>query len=286
MNRGYFKLWRKIEDSGIIGNADVCQMFLYLLTRASSRPRCQLVGKTPVDLQAGQLITGRHALVAALGSTERKVRTALETLQKMGIIVQQTSSKFTLISIVNWDRYQSEGPAGVQQNVQQASRKGPASVQQTSTIKEVKKEEVKNNINTILPGDGEDAAHGQEAAPPEPVYLLPLKAKAGEEKQFPVNKELFDVWEDAYPLVDVRAELREIKSWLVSNPKKRPASDMARFVNAWLDRAQNDRARQEARASPIRGHPVKSFQQQADESVWEEFRKLAALEENHGPEPL
>lgn len=84
-----------------------------------------------------------------------------------------------------------------------------------------------------------------------PVYELPLRSKAnGKAKAFPVSREHFAAWQEAYPLIDVRAELKTIKAWLVSNPGKRPASDMLRFVNAWLKRGQNDKAGQAARASP------------------------------------
>jgi hypothetical protein len=114
----------------------------------------------------------------------------------------------------------------------------------TFPIPEPKKEEEE------LPGDGEDADSGQEATPRETAYMLPLRSKAGDEKLFPVTEELFNTWVDAFPLVDVRSELKRIKAWLVSNPKKRPASDMPRFVDAWLGGKQNDKARQAARASP------------------------------------
>lgn len=123
----------------------------------------------------------------------------------------------------------------------------------------------KENLSSKgLPGDGEDADSGPTAPPMEPAYDLPLRSKASEKpKVFPVTRELFTAWEEAYPLVDMRSELKKIKSWLVSNPKKRPASDMARFVDSWLKKEQNDAARREtyaARASPA----PKSYAQHQD----------------------
>lgn len=44
-----------------------------------------------------------------------------------------------------------------------------------------------------------------------------------------------DVWEKAYPYLDVVAEIKKAAAWLVSNPK-RNKTDLARFINGWLSR--------------------------------------------------
>ena len=108
MRRGYIKVWRNLEDSGIIGNAEVCQLFLYLILGASSRRRKQAAGTDIVSLEPGQLVTSRRQLALRLGSTEQKIRTALSTLEKHGIITQLPTRKHTLISLVNWSKYQHE----------------------------------------------------------------------------------------------------------------------------------------------------------------------------------
>jgi hypothetical protein len=126
--------------------------------------------------------------------------------------------------------------------------------------------------------DGEDADPAL-AAPP--TYELPLHCKAKEKQRtFGVTKALYSTWADAYPLVDVRAELREIKAWLVSNPAKRPRSDMARFVNAWLKRTQNEKAGKaaaNARASP--GY-AKSWQQRESEANKQALEKYLEKQGN------
>jgi hypothetical protein len=43
-----------------------------------------------------------------------------------------------------------------------------------------------------------------------------------------------------YPSVDIRAELRAMRGWLISNPKNRKTKGgMHRFINAWLSKQQN-----------------------------------------------
>lgn len=48
-------------------------------------------------------------------------------------------------------------------------------------------------------------------------------------------------WIPLYPAVDVRQELRSLKGWLLGNPKLRKTkTGIARFINSWLSRAQNE----------------------------------------------
>lgn len=61
-----------------------------------------------IEIKRGQVITGRKQLADDNGLTERKVRTALEKLQSTGEITIETTNKYSLITIVNYDFYQSE----------------------------------------------------------------------------------------------------------------------------------------------------------------------------------
>ena len=149
MNRGYVKVWRKIEDSGIMGNADLCQMLMYLMLKATHKTIKVAVGAQIVTLRPGQFFAGRRQLASALNSTEQKVRTCLKSLEKCGIINQQSTSKGSIISLINWDKYQSEQPAANQQLTstqpavnQHATNEQPAANQQLTTKQECK------NINT------------------------------------------------------------------------------------------------------------------------------------------
>jgi hypothetical protein len=106
VNRGYIRVWRKIEDGGIMGNADVCQLFLHLLLKAASKPRRQIIGASLVSLEAGQAVVGRKQLAAELGSSEARVRAALAFLEQAGVIRRRATNKYTVVSLVNWARYQ------------------------------------------------------------------------------------------------------------------------------------------------------------------------------------
>lgn len=48
-------------------------------------------------------------------------------------------------------------------------------------------------------------------------------------------------WQALYLAVDVRQELRNLKGWLLGNPKLRKTkTGIARFINSWLSRSQNE----------------------------------------------
>ena len=48
----------------------------------------------------------------------------------------------------------------------------------------------------------------------------------------------------AYPGVDVAGELGKARAWCLSNPRKRKTRNgIRRFLNGWMDKAQNNASR-------------------------------------------
>ncbi len=53
-------------------------------------------------------------------------------------------------------------------------------------------------------------------------------------------KTIFAEYEQLYPAVDVRQELRNMKGWCISNPSRRKTKrGVRRFINTWLTKTQN-----------------------------------------------
>ena len=99
---GYIKLYRKLTQWGWYQDSVVKDLFLHLLLTASFKD-FEWQGKT---LKAGQLITGRKRLAEELNFSERQIRTALDKLKSTGELTTETTNKFTIITVVNWDEYQ------------------------------------------------------------------------------------------------------------------------------------------------------------------------------------
>ena len=127
VDRGYIKLYRKILDSGIIGNHKLTTFWVWCLLKASHKPRKQIVGFQEVHLDRGQFVFGRRKAASALNLTEREVRTCLNTLKSTNRLTVKTTNKFSVITIVNWDTYQQCEQENDHQDDQQATSKRPAS---------------------------------------------------------------------------------------------------------------------------------------------------------------
>ena len=110
MQRGYIKVYRKLLDSSLMRNPLCCVVFVHLLLRAAYQPCTVLANSRAVKLAPGQLVTGRRLLARELDLSEYTIRSCLVALQEAGIITVKPRSTCSLITIVNWNRYQSRTP--------------------------------------------------------------------------------------------------------------------------------------------------------------------------------
>lgn len=62
----------------------------------------------------------------------------------------------------------------------------------------------------------------------------------GQRETWTPPQDLLLAWASAYPALDIAGEIARARAWAVSNPAKRKtARGMPRFLNSWLERAQN-----------------------------------------------
>lgn len=152
MNTGWVKLFRSLPEWEWWGDKNTVIMFIYLLVTANyedKKWRGEIIPK-------GSLITGRKQLADGARLTEREARTALEHLEKTQNVTIRTTSKFSVITICNYDVYQSTQndyrPTERPTNDQVATNKRPTNDQQTTTTKEYieykESKESKNNISS------------------------------------------------------------------------------------------------------------------------------------------
>ncbi len=153
MNRGYIKIWRKIEDSGLLQLPNTMTLFMYLLLRATYQDRKIGTPLGVVELKRGQFISGRHKLAQALDQSEQQIRTGLERLEMLGIISIIATSKYSIYIIENYNNYQDEQIQSTSQqpaNNQQITSKQPTDNQQITTKQEGKKEKKEKKVRNIL----------------------------------------------------------------------------------------------------------------------------------------
>lgn len=130
---GWIKLHRKFLDWEWYNDANTTRLFIHLLLKANSEV-AEWHGTT---LNPGQLITGRKILANELNLSERQIRTSLSRLKTTSEIAIKTTNKFSIVTICNWESYQSK-------NKDKRPTKRPAK----SPVNDHKQEDknIKNNI--------------------------------------------------------------------------------------------------------------------------------------------
>lgn len=87
---------------------------------------------------------------------------------------------------------------------------------------------------------------GELPSSPPPAAVLPLV----DGTDFEISVEMVAELSSLYPAVDVEQQLRNMRGWLLANPKNRKTkAGIMRFVNSWLSREQNS-ARPAANQKP------------------------------------
>lgn len=118
--------WEWYED------INVFRVFTHLLLKASYKNN-RWMG---IERKKGQLITGTHKLSSELGLGRQAIRTALEKLEKTGEITRKATNKYSLITIVNWAKYQANDkkqPTSQPSTNQQLTNEEPSTNHQLTT---------------------------------------------------------------------------------------------------------------------------------------------------------
>jgi len=116
VDRGYFKCWRKIINSAVFKNEGLLKVWVWCLAAANHKKKWVSikVGRSIVEVSVdrGSFIFGRNSAARILDmspSTVWKRMQKLKNLQKLNI---KSDKHYSIISIVNWDIYQSHEKKG------------------------------------------------------------------------------------------------------------------------------------------------------------------------------
>ena len=74
------------------------------------------------------------------------------------------------------------------------------------------------------------------------------------------NIPIIESWKTAYPAVDIRAEMKSMAAWLMSNPKNKK-HDMVRFANSWLKKEQDRGGKKKDSTGFIERHTDKGWRE-------------------------
>ena len=82
--------------------------------------------------------------------------------------------------------------------------------------------------------------------------------------EYEVSENDVVTYQQLYPGIDVKQELRNIEAWCLSNPRNRKTRNGAkRFLNAWLSRAQNSARPERPAGSTQKSNKFNNFNQRS-----------------------
>lgn len=149
MNKGWIKLHRKLCDNAIMQKPKILAVFVYLLLNACHEEQKFLWNGEEITICPGQLITGRKKMSDQLNLSESCIRNAIFTLKATNTIAIKTTNKFSLVSILNWHKYQDETTNKTTSEIaNRATNKRPTKGQQNDHIQEEKN--VENSITKVI----------------------------------------------------------------------------------------------------------------------------------------
>lgn len=200
MHRGYIKIWRKVEDSGLLQMHSTFALFMHMLIQSTHKPMRVGTAIGMVDLDRGQLISGRHKLAANLGLTEQKTRTCLDRLHEMGMITSKPTSKFTVYSIVNYNNYQDIDQQDNQQGNQQDNQQGnQPKVSKLAVQQSIDNQQITSRITNNQPTDNQQITTIQELKTQEEIKPSSATDVAALDEKQIYSKAFIAFWE-LYPI--------------------------------------------------------------------------------------
>ena len=143
MEGGWVKLWRKSIKSRVFQNEGLWKIFTWCLMKANHSevwvPVVTGKGQTEVKVGPGQFLYGRETAARELGMKESTVRDRMQKLQDVGCIAIQPDTQYSLVTIRNWDQYQTG-----KVETRQATDTHPTTKRQANDTNKNEKNEEKN----------------------------------------------------------------------------------------------------------------------------------------------
>lgn len=117
--QGYIKLHRKILDNGVFADAELLKVFVWCILKANTTPN--VVYGRKVDV--GEFITGRITASEELHLKPSTIYKRLHKLKSQGYINISSTTKNSLITVVNYKSYQLDDKPKKKRNLDNVTNK-------------------------------------------------------------------------------------------------------------------------------------------------------------------
>lgn len=140
LQNGFVVLHRSMLSWGWHDDPTTGWLFVNLILMANCAP----VEWKGIKIERGQLVTGRKSLAEQTGLSEQSVRTALNHLKSTGEITIKPTNKYSLITLVNYRKFQDIPETSTSKSTNKITSNQPATNQQLTTKEqeEQRKQEV------------------------------------------------------------------------------------------------------------------------------------------------
>ena len=137
LQKGFVVLHRSLLSWGWHDDPATGWLFVNLILMANCAP----VEWKGIKIERGQLVTGRKSLAEQTGLSEQSVRTALNHLKSTGEITIKPTNKYSLITLVNYRKFQDIPETSTSKSTSKITNNQPATNQQITTKEQEKQRE-------------------------------------------------------------------------------------------------------------------------------------------------
>ena len=104
----WIKLHRRLLENDLASDPSSLALWIHLLLMASHNKFMSVRGSSAVQIMPGEILTSRKKLSQKTGLSESKIERILKAFLAGKLIEQHGRSKYRVISIVEWSRYQKD----------------------------------------------------------------------------------------------------------------------------------------------------------------------------------
>ena len=137
---GYIKIFRKMKEWNLYADPAAFKIFMDILLHCRWEAGDVFVGGILVHLEAGQMVWGRLEAARRNGLSEKSTRGAADRLERGKCLKRAVhgAGKFTIITISNWETYQTSSNGKGHEGGQKRAMRGPGEGHERATKKKDK----------------------------------------------------------------------------------------------------------------------------------------------------
>lgn len=218
----WYRMHRGWMDNSVFRNEAFSRRdaFIWLVENANYKPAKLYAPKGEIEVGRGQIFHSLRFMAAAWKWDESKVRRFLSSLSREKIIDAATDAGQTLITICNYEKYQSEEIT-------------PDAANDAATPQHCR-------------GNAAKKKEGKEGKKEKDT------AFAFEGSTVRINQEQYDKWADAFPFIpDLKAELCSLDDWMSQQEDDQKAKWFFRVSGALKNRNADLKSRPQMPRIPI-----------------------------------